>query len=346
MITDHPITCIWTDVFKIERQKMIERKKKTTRIIEDLVVVLKDNPSSDRIYKTSGIDISKISQCQICAENFGFFKPIKLQCPVCKFIVCKKCQNAANAIELPPPHVGKLLLCKLCKQNFTRAVQIEKFKLSVEESQKSRMILWYNTLMAIKHEITIKMPGFCGVAMSLTGQASGSTPGEIIKDMSLEDIYHLAEIGTTQLKMMELNFKNYENRLKMIIQSFQPAHKKEEILKKNMQLASIHFLEVNLPQFNSLSMALINFLNSQELKTALLNYEKEKEKAKEEEELNKLEEHKRALGLVTQTPSVIQTAPPAPNRNRLSLLPVVPSLTQSLSFSPRNILSAFPFNSK
>jgi len=348
---DVVLSCSWTKVFETERNFVKIQNRSTCDKIEMLVSEMKDNPSPIPITLKKS-ELSKRLHCEICSEVFPFFGAVKLQCPICLKIVCKKCQNPSNGIQLPPPHVGKLLLCKECKQPFDRVLKIEKFKLSIEEAKNSRFILWYNTLMAIKREIIVKMPPFCGIAMSLS-EFDGSI--DIIRREQKLDLveiyYHLAEVNTTQFKMMELNFKNYETRLKKIINTYQPKNKREETVKKNLQIASVQFLEKELPRFNTLSMKLLNFLSSPELKKALKEYENKKEKDKEAEDLKQLEEHRKALGFIERQPHPAQAklqqqttmaranSQPVPTNSTASNSTQPNSIVPKISFSTKNIFS-------
>jgi len=303
---------------------------------------LKDNPSTPisnilPLDVKGKVDLSTVLICQVCYENFGFFGAVKLQCPVCLQIVCKKCQNSSHGIQLPPPHVGKVVICKLCKQSFTRAHEIERFKLSVENSKNSRIILWYNTLMAIRRDITLKMPQFNGLAISLTGNTGNNVIP--IDKMDPAYIFDLAEVNTSQYKMMELNFRNFENRLKLIIKSYQPKSKREETIKKHIQLASIQFLEKELPLFNTLSINLLNFLSSPELKKALKDYVIQKDNDKEREDQNQLEEHRRALGLIEKRTTTTTQSQPSSSGKSLVAHSMPPSTTTTTTLTPSSSFS-------
>jgi len=79
-------------------------------------------------------------------------------------------------------------------------------------------------------------PGFfCGLVLSLTGQVSNDgrevSPSDIIKDMDLDTLYYLQQQATDQLKILEMHYKNFQNRMKMI-NSHPHTTPREENIKK------------------------------------------------------------------------------------------------------------------
>jgi len=315
------VTRSWTIDFKAERKHQNEARERARERISSRFNLLvhqmeqaQKKPGQKLVRSMSGIlkkdvyydiheaviDLNKIPMCQLCNQTFGFMgSNKKLQCPTCRRIICSNCKNTRYFLTLPPPLKGILEICKRCRGTVRKKEEMEKFKAIVEEANQSRITLWYNTLMALKHEINKKMPPFCGLVLSLTGQVSNDgkevSPSDIIKDMNLDTLYYLQQHATEQLKILEMHYKNFQNRMKMI-NSHPHTTPREENIKKLLRLAIVQFLEANLPQFNMLSSQLLKFLNSPEMMASLKNHEVKKIEAEKQEQMEKrLEEHKQLI---------------------------------------------------
>jgi len=234
------VTRSWTIDFKAERKRQNEarerareriqsrfnlivhqmeqsQKKPAKKIVRSMSGMFKKDPYYD--INEAVIDLNKVPICQLCEQTFGFGAQ-KLQCPTCRRIICTNCKNTRFFLPLPAPLKGVLQICKRCRGTVRKKEEMENFKSIVLEASQSRITLWYNTLMVLKYEINKKMPPFCGLVLSLTGQVSNDgrevSPSDIIKDMDLDTLYYLQQQATDQLKILEMHYKNFQNRMKMI----------------------------------------------------------------------------------------------------------------------------------
>eukprot|EP01124_Arcella_intermedia_P015606 TRINITY_DN22155_c0_g1_i1.p1 TRINITY_DN22155_c0_g1~~TRINITY_DN22155_c0_g1_i1.p1 ORF type:complete len:301 (-),score=66.97 TRINITY_DN22155_c0_g1_i1:279-1181(-) len=272
----------YKDTTEKSYQRIIQRKNLLVSQMEQSkgknLFALKKQASKSSV--TDRVQIEKVTQCKICSSSFQQ-KP-KLLCPTCPRVVCRDCKNSKYCIPLPIPP-GKLEVCKKCMATCKRKENRDQFKQLLIEAKEQPFVLWYNSMIMLKSDIDVKMPKFHGLVQTLTAKHSEDeqepTPFDLVKRIpDLDTLFELQLRATEQLKSLEISYKNFQNRFQRI-SSYPHTTQREEIIKKYIRVANIHFLEQNLPKFNLLSSRLIAFLDSDEMKAALISYE-ERLKAK------------------------------------------------------------------
>eukprot|EP01124_Arcella_intermedia_P000072 TRINITY_DN10038_c0_g1_i1.p1 TRINITY_DN10038_c0_g1~~TRINITY_DN10038_c0_g1_i1.p1 ORF type:complete len:538 (+),score=98.39 TRINITY_DN10038_c0_g1_i1:86-1699(+) len=254
----------------------------------------------DRNGKAIALDTIPI--CKVCSTSFNF--KLKLQCPSCKYIVCSDCKKANPICPVE--------ICKRCVLLVKKQHDIDNFKKVLENAKENPMVLCHNTLMSIKSEINNKMSAINSLLQSLLKLHSGNNSALL----NSETLGYIEKQATEQLKILELNFKNYQNRLKRI-SSLANSCPREEIIKKHLRLACVQFLEFNFPRFNMVSNQLVDILRSDELKLMIHN-ESMKKLAEELNEEKLVEQHKQALEqtkLENEKKSAAHPNPPPPTDN-------------------------------
>eukprot|EP01126_Amoeba_proteus_P000569 TRINITY_DN10162_c0_g1_i3.p1 TRINITY_DN10162_c0_g1~~TRINITY_DN10162_c0_g1_i3.p1 ORF type:complete len:331 (+),score=53.67 TRINITY_DN10162_c0_g1_i3:436-1428(+) len=216
-------------------------------------------PKSSIFYddKRQEIDLVTIPCCKQCGELFSFFGNKKLQCPTCLRILCQQCIREEYAIPLDPPLSGCLEVCKRCYVLILKEQSHAEFRFAIEESQRSRLILWYNTLRTLRSEIDMIMPALKGIIhpFSLLG------PKEALTVMGVETLVELTEQALEKQEEVTRHLKNLDNRLKLIL-NMASLNPREDHIKRSLKISTAQFLERTLPEFKILISELQKFVTN------------------------------------------------------------------------------------
>eukprot|EP01127_Copromyxa_protea_P017280 TRINITY_DN5242_c0_g2_i1.p1 TRINITY_DN5242_c0_g2~~TRINITY_DN5242_c0_g2_i1.p1 ORF type:complete len:847 (-),score=148.50 TRINITY_DN5242_c0_g2_i1:75-2573(-) len=239
------------------------------------------NPKQDKFFNDHGevIDLDVVPLCVQCGELFSFLGR-KTQCPTCRRIVCDKCLTHEYALPLKPPLKGTLDVCKRCYVLVLKEESKKEFEKLVEESNKSRFMVWYNTLYALKHEIEKQMPAFRGIVYTLTQSTTDIV--ETIESLGPENLSLLKQQSGAQQKGLEIHFKNLESRLKMILAT-ETKSTREEQVKKVLRLSTVDFLQKTLPEFKLLAEDLKKFMSDPIICNTISAFELMKKKEQEKD---------------------------------------------------------------
>jgi len=217
MTTNH------TDAFKILREISSENKRKEREKIVSLYKLVvyhtkeeNDVKSTDIFYDINEIIIQddRLKFCAVCKYQFTFFGRKKLQCPVCRRIVCKDC------VKVRPIERGSkktINLCKLCFKHLAERKMLKNFHKKKDIALQDKFVLWYNTIISLRLEILSIMPGLKGIIYTFAGNDKENIDVELLANMFELDtgaFHEMQQQATVHVEQLQLHFKNIQTRLK------------------------------------------------------------------------------------------------------------------------------------
>eukprot|EP01130_Rhizamoeba_saxonica_P019212 TRINITY_DN9870_c0_g1_i1.p1 TRINITY_DN9870_c0_g1~~TRINITY_DN9870_c0_g1_i1.p1 ORF type:complete len:491 (-),score=76.84 TRINITY_DN9870_c0_g1_i1:37-1509(-) len=299
-----------TDRFhRLRDYKQQQRKNRRQYILNQYKLIRYSNErdSNNRLLKSFNkkvyydvdeqvIDINTYKSCELCQKKFSFFGKKRVQCPLCRSIVCQDCNG--NTISIKSPGSGNLDICRLCFKVLKHRKALDKFKMERKNASKSRLSIWYNTMSTIRSHISRQMPRFRGIVYCLTG-IDGDTETMrnehllvVLDGMEMETVLIMKNEACEIMVDLDANFKNLQSRLAKLIRIECNSDTEMQVL-MNIKYSTNTFLTSNLPEFNNMGRNLMAFLESPEFNKRVERHNKQLLEKKREEKLRERAEREK-----------------------------------------------------